>query len=39
MVLVPNPVMVTVVPVIVATLVLLLVYENVPVLLLVGGVI
>lgn len=39
MVLVPNPVMETVVPVMVATLGLLLVYENAPVLLLVGAVI
>ena len=38
-VLVPNPVIVTVVPEMVATLALLLVYENAPVLLLVGGVI
>ena len=38
MVLVPNPVIVTVVPEMVATLALLLVYENSPVLLLVGAV-
>ena len=38
-VLVPNPVIVTMVPEMVATLALLLVYENAPVLLLVGGVI